>query len=75
MGTERLYKTKEWEEGEEEDGTVGMKQPGWAASREREVDHWEDGEMSMETWGSQEGQGATWMYCSDMMELELIMDV
>lgn len=31
--------------------------------------------MSMETWGSQEGQGATWMYCSDMMELELIMDV
>lgn len=31
--------------------------------------------MSMETGGSQEGQGATWMYCSDMMELELIMDV
>lgn len=31
-------------------------------------------EMRMETgvWGSQKGQGATWMYWSDMMELKLI---
>lgn len=29
MGTERLCKTKEREEGEEDDSMVGMKQPGW----------------------------------------------
>lgn len=37
MGTERLCKTKEREEGEEEDSMVGMKQPGWQQEREREA--------------------------------------
>lgn len=28
--------------------------------------------MEMGVWGSQKGQGATWMHWSDMMELKLI---
>lgn len=36
MGTERLCKTKEREEGEEDDSVVGMKQPGWQQRRGRD---------------------------------------
>lgn len=37
MGTERLCKTKDRDEGEEEDSLVGMKHPGWQQEREGEA--------------------------------------
>jgi len=38
MGTERLCKTKEREEDEEEACMVGMQQPGWQQERGREAE-------------------------------------
>lgn len=79
MGTECLCKTKDSEESGGEDGKVDMEEPSWQRETEAEMSRsplisqrFTDMEMKTRVRVSERGQGATWMYWSDVMELKLI---